>query len=92
MITEKDIRNIAKLSSLYITDEDIPKLTKDMQEMSDFAQVVCGFDADVRIVSDNQNASVLLREDEVKASCPLDEVLSNADESKDGYFLLRKSE
>ena len=92
MITEKDIRDIAKLSALYIQDEDIEKLTKDMQEMTDFAQMVNGFDATASQVSANQWESGILREDTVSDSYPLQEVLSNAKESKDGYFLLRKSE
>ena len=92
MITEKDIRDIAKLSALYIQDEDIEKLTKDMQEMTDFAQMVNGFDATESQVSANQWESGILREDTVSDSYPLQEVLSNAKESKDGYFLLRKSE
>ena len=92
MITEKDVRNIAKLSALYIKDEDIEKLTKDMQEMADFAQMVQAFVADETEVSANKCEGCVLRDDEVKSSFPLCEVLANAPQSKDGYILLRKSE
>ena len=91
MITEKDVRNIAKLSSLYIADEDIEKLTKDMQDMADFVQMVKVFDAEPEIFAKAEEDFCGLREDEIKPSFVLEEVLSNADESKDGYFLLRKS-
>ena len=91
MITEKDIRDIAKLSSLYIADEDIGKFTKDMQEMADFAQMVKAFDTDCDALKKAEETFCDLREDEIKPSCTLDEVLMNAEKSKDGYFLLRKN-
>lgn len=91
MITEKDVRNIAKLSSLYIADEDIEKLTKDMQDMADFAQMVKAFDTESETFEKAEENFCDLREDEIKPSCTLEDVLLNTEKSKDGYFLLRKS-
>ena len=92
MLTEKDVLNIAKLSDLYIKEEDIPQLLKDMQQMIEFSREVTTLESEEPLGYDETKQKCLLREDEVSASYPSELVLMNAPEKKEGYILLRQSE
>lgn len=92
MLTEKDVSNIAKLSDLYIKEEDIPQLLKDMQQMVEFSREITNLETAEPFGCDDDKQKCLLREDEVSASYPLESVLVNVPEKKEGYILLRKSE
>ena len=38
MVTKEDIENIAILSKLFVAEEDLDKLTKEMQNIVDFVE------------------------------------------------------
>ncbi len=90
MITREEIENIALLSKLSVTEEETEKLTQDLEQMMIFADAVANADTDDIITSDVSEMT-FLREDEVRDSLPLQDVLKNAQECCDGYFVVKKN-
>lgn len=90
MITREEIENMALLSKLYVTPEEMPELVRGMQAMVDFAQAVC--DADSLDEGDNDQyiEAHQLRADEVRPSLSREEILGNAPEVSEDWFLLHK--
>lgn len=89
MVTRDDIENIAILSKLFLAEQDLDKLTQEMQSIVDFADAINeAVDEDSEF--DNiSNLSNVFREDEVVESYPSDEILKNAPEKAENHFLVR---
>lgn len=87
MVEREEIIKLAKLSKLTMSDEQIETLTKDMQSIISFADMIekakCD-EPDSISISNPQP----LRSDEVHSSYPREEILKNAPTPDDGYFLL----
>ena len=90
MISREDIENIALLSKLYVAEEDLDKLTKDMQDIIDFADTINNADVDGGEFDNINNLSNVFREDTVIPSYPQEEILKNAPEQAEDHFLVRK--
>ncbi|MDO5123928.1 MAG: Asp-tRNA(Asn)/Glu-tRNA(Gln) amidotransferase subunit GatC [Eubacteriales bacterium] len=91
MITPKDILETARLAKLYVDDEEIDDLCTKMQSIVDFAGEVCSAPKVCKSrasVTDNQN---VFREDRVEASLPVCDVLRNAQDTQEDYFLVKRS-
>lgn len=89
MVTKEEIMKIAVLSKLFVAEEEIDQLTKDMAEIISFADTInnaseeeSGFDH----ISFLTNA---FREDEVVPSMERERILSNAKDSDDGCFMVK---
>lgn len=92
MINREEIENIATLSKLKITEDEMQCAIKDMQAMIDFAKVVCGKDADVQERESDGICASLLREDEAQQSLLSEQVVANAPECKESFvFLARRA-
>ncbi len=90
MITREEIENIALLSKLSVAENEIESLTQDLEQMMAFAD--CVAKADVGDISTSDTAEVSpLREDEVRNSLDVRDVLMNAPLSCDGYFKVEKN-
>jgi aspartyl-tRNA(Asn)/glutamyl-tRNA(Gln) amidotransferase subunit C len=91
MITKKEVENLAKLSKLKFTQEELENFTKDMAEIIDFADTINqNIGGDFASADENVAEWDSLREDEVQPSLPNEEILSNAD-GEDGYFVVRRN-
>ena len=89
MITHEEIKNIATLCKLHIDDSDLPKLLSDMQKIIDFADTINNAQVE-DTETDNLNINEKsLREDTVKDSYKSKDILSNANEQENGFFVLR---
>ena len=89
MVTKEEIMKIAILSKLFVADDEIDKLTKDMGEIISFADTINNA-ADEGTDFDNiNNLSNVLREDEVVASYDREKILANAKDSDDGCFMVK---
>ncbi len=88
MITREEIENIALLSKLSVTEEETEKLTQDLEQMMTFACTVANADTEDMVASDVYEKT-FLRDDEVRESLPLKDVLINAQECCDGYFVVK---
>lgn len=76
------IQHIANLSMLNLSDEEVEKYTKDMEQIVEFANSINNVDTtsvqESNFVSDAKN---VFREDVIKPSFDKDELLSNAPSS-----------
>ena len=77
MVDREEILKIATLSKLFVSEEELPKLTTDMEQMIAFADTI-------------NNVCNVLREDEVVPSLDRDKILGNAKDIDDGHFLVKK--
>ncbi len=91
MITRDDIRDIALLSKLFVSEEDLDGLTQEMAKIIEFADTINGAsekqDEDFDNIGGLQNA---YREDEVVPSYPQEEILLNVSGGEDGFFPVKK--
>lgn len=90
MITREELENIALLSKLYVAEEEVEKLTQDLQQMMEFADCVAKADVGNMNISDTSEHTPL-REDEVKESLPRSDVFLNTNAPCIGYFTVEKN-
>ncbi len=89
MVSKEEIMKVAILSKLFVADDEIDSLTKDMGEIIAFADTINNA-ADEGTDFDNiNNLSNVLREDEVVASYDREKILANAKDSDEGCFLVK---
>lgn len=90
-VTHDDVRQMARLSKLYIEEDKLDQLTEDMNQIIAFADTVSAAASDINDFDDDINGLTnVLREDEVIPSYPREEILQNAESQDDGYFLVKK--
>ena len=90
MVTREDVENIALLAKLYVPEEELDALTKDMQEIIDLADTINNAEEPGEEFDNINNLSNVFREDEVIESLKCAEILSNAPEQAEDSFLVRK--
>ena len=90
MITQEEILNIANLAKLSVSPEELDELTRDMGEIIGFADTINAASADASDFDNINNLSNVFREDVVVPSCDREEILKNAENRDDGYFLVKK--
>ena len=89
MITVEELKKIAALGKLSLDGEDIEALQRDISSILEFADIIA--QAVVDLPEGGAGASDWrFREDTVRESFPVDEILQNAGERQDGYFVARK--
>lgn len=92
MISKKEIENLAKLSKLKFTDEELENFTKEMTDIIAFADTInrnAGVAGESTEIFDGAEMDEL-REDEVKPSYPNEEIVSNTD-AVNGFFVVRRN-
>ncbi len=88
-VTKQDIKHIAELSRLYISDEEADKLC--MEDIIAFADKLKELDtSDINPTNHVLNVSNVLRDDIVKESTDRDVLLSNAPQKARGCFAVPK--
>lgn len=90
MVTHEEILKIAKLAKLSVSAEELVQLTKDMSEIIGFADTINAVSPESSDFDNINNLSNAFREDAVVPSYDSDEILQNAPEQEDGYFLVKK--
>lgn len=90
-ISKEEIIHIAKLASLNLSDEEIDKYTKDMQEILEFANTVNNVNTEgVEETIGTKSAYNVFRKDEVKQTISKEELLKNAPSQDEGMFRIPK--
>lgn len=89
MVTKQDVENIAILSKLFVAEEELDDLTKQMQEIVEFADAINNAPDSGEEFDNINNLSNVFREDEVVESFPSEEILKNAPEQAEDHFLVR---
>lgn len=88
-ITKKDIEHIADLSMLSLSEAEIDRYTKDMQDIVSFAEQVNEVDTEgVDISAFALDTYNVFREDEVKSSLDRELLLQNAPSSNGEAYAL----
>ena len=90
MITKEEVLDIALLSKLYVPEEQLDALTKDMDSILAFADSINAAGAQVEEYENAEGLSNVFREDEVVPSYPVQEILQNVGGGENGYFPVRK--
>ncbi len=90
MVTREDVINIARLSKLYIAEEELDDMTKAMDDIVKFADTINNASEEGVEFDNINNLRNAFREDEVIESYDRDEILKNANDMDEGHFLVRK--
>lgn len=91
IISEDEIRHIAKLASLNLTDEEIKRYTRDMKDILEMADTVNNVNTDEVDETIGTNGIYnVFRKDEIKQNNNRDNLLSNAPSQDDGMFRIPK--
>ncbi len=81
-ISKEEIKHIANLSMLNLSDNEIEKYTKDMEQIVEFANKINEIDtSSTEISAFSSNNVNVFRKDEVRESFDRDLLLSNAPSS-----------
>lgn len=88
-ISKEEIRHIADLSMLNLSDADVERYTKDMEQIVEFANKINGIDtATIEESAFASSATNVFRKDEVKESFERELLLSNAPNSNGEAYSL----
>ena len=90
-LTEKDVRYVARLSRLDVTDEEATKYTQQLSSILSYIEQLNQLDTkNVEPLSHVLDMKNVFRKDEVKPSLTQAEVLSNAPDPQSGHFKVPK--
>lgn len=88
-LTINEVRHVAELAKLRLTDEDVTKFQKQLTDIVDFVGKLKKINTEnVEPTSQVTGLENVFREDEVKPSLTQEEVLSNAKRKYNGYFVV----
>lgn len=90
MMTKDEILEIATLSKLYVPEENLEQLTKDMADILAFADTISATGTGGEEPKDTPERYNVFREDQVVPSYPREEILQNAQGGENGYFPVKK--
>jgi aspartyl-tRNA(Asn)/glutamyl-tRNA(Gln) amidotransferase subunit C len=89
MITYDELKKLAALAKLSLDGEDMDALAKDITSVLEFADTIAQATVDLP-EGDTEAADWRFREDILRPSLPVEDILQNAGEQQDGYFVARK--
>lgn len=88
-VSIEEVEKIASLSMLYVTDADKKMLQESLETILDHAQRLNDLDTkDVIPTTYILKQQNIMREDEIIPSMEREELLKNAPEKEDGYFIV----
>ena len=88
MVTREDVLQMARLSKLYIKEEELDALTKDMDNIIAFAETISTAQCEQTNFDNINNLTNVLRV--VVPSYDREEILKNAESQDEGYFLVKR--
>jgi len=91
MISKDEVINIAKLSRLELTEDEILKMQKDLSSILDYFNILKNQKSKVKMQNDNLKSKNVLREDRVieKPASLANNLIAAAPEKKDGYIKVK---
>lgn len=89
MITYDELKKLAALAKLSLDGEDMDALARDIGSILDFADQVAEAGVSELEISGDEELWAF-RPDEVRPSYPVEEILLNAGEQRDGCFVARR--
>lgn len=90
-VTVKEVEHVAKLARLEFSKEEIVKFTKQFNQILEYMEKLEELDTSkVEPLSHVIEVSNVLRDDEVRPSYPVEEILRNAPSRTDKFFKVPK--
>ena len=89
MVTHEDVLNIANLAKLYISEEELDALTKEMDNIIAFADTINTATDETSDFDNINNLTNAFREDVVVPSYDREQILKNAENQENGYFVVK---
>lgn len=91
MIDNEQIKHIAKLARLVVTEEEMVVFTKQIGSILEYVETLSSADTDgVEPMASVSPRHDPLRNDEIRDSLPREELLQNGPNVKNGYFAVPK--
>ena len=91
MISKEEMKNIASLSKLCLTDSEIEKGIKDMSSIIEFVNQINAIDYALETKTKPLYITNAFREDDIKESFSRESILSNVQGGENGFFFLKRS-
>lgn len=89
-LTKDQVKHVAKLSALTLSEEEIEKLEKQLSETLDFIKELDKIDTkNIEPTYSVTGLENVFRDDETAPSLTQDEVLQNARNKSEGYFKVK---
>ncbi len=89
-ISREEVLHIARLARLGLTDAEVDKLREQLSNILENFEVLRKVDTSgVSPTAQSITLQNVLRDDEVAASLPQDEILANAPRQEENYFRVR---
>lgn len=89
-ITREEVRHVATLFRLGLSEEDIARFQEQLSQIIDYFQILQQVDTEgVEPTSHTLPLENVMREDEPQPSFPPDEILANAPFREDDFFRVR---
>lgn len=85
IIKKEDVEYLAGLARLFLTEEEKGTLTEELDKIIGYVSLLSEVEAKVAVTGDIPITNVF-REDEVKSSTDVEEMLSGAPDRKDNFF------
>ncbi len=86
-ISKEEVEHVARLARLRLTEEEKEKFGRQLNRILEYVEKLNELDTEnVESASQVIPLQNVLREDEVKPSLPVEDVLSNAPDKKGNYF------
>lgn len=90
-VTEKDVRYVAHLARLQLTDDEVESLTEDMSEILGYMETLEELDtSNVEPLEHVIEMEYRLRDDKAKEPLSHEEALKNAPDADSDYFRVPK--
>ncbi len=90
-LTKEEVEKVATLARLKFADEEIEKFISDLNRILEYIHKLNELDTeDILPTSHVVEMKNVFRDDEVKESLPIEDVLLNAPEKKDRFFMVPK--
>ena len=91
-ITPDLIKYLEKLARITLSEDEEKKVGNELQDILTYIDMINELDTDgVEAMSHCFPVTNVMREDEVAPSMSPDEIVANAPESQDGYFVVPKT-
>ena len=91
MVSREEVKTIANLSKLYLSEQELEKAEKEIGSMIQFVNQMNSIEKTTQIKPKPEEIFNAFHEDEVKLSFKREEILENVSGGKDGFFYLSKS-
>ncbi len=86
ILSADDVRHVARLTHLSLTDDEVEKLRADLSVVLKHFEALQDLDtSDVEPTGHSTNVTSVMREDEPRDSLPRSDVLANAPQTEDDY-------